>query len=111
MNTSINALLVSPQTKTPTSKAVLKTCMDKLTDPHTEYEIIFLYFGAVTIVNDADYFEDWQALKEKYKVRLVACSTVAKRRSVNEDNIGPFELTGLSEFYSVLHRCNTLVQI
>ena len=106
----ISLLFTGQTNKQLSSNDVLHKCK-RIAEDYEVIDHVFFYFDVVNIVKETQCYEQWQAFKEQHKLALIACSTVATRRNIENIATGPFELAGLSEFYSRLHSCHKLVQI
>jgi sulfur relay (sulfurtransferase) complex TusBCD TusD component (DsrE family) len=104
------AILFTNEHQSLTSDEALQRCYQAL-QAQPSVAFIFFYFDAVNVVKDIKHFPQWEALKTVHGIDLITCSTAAKNRQCGAFHSGPFVLAGLSEFYSKLHNCNTLVQI
>ena len=105
-----SAILFTHSGKDVSSETALSLCTDVLVN-NSAVEFVFFYFNTVNILAESEMHSAWLAIKQRYGLNLVTCSTAANKRQLSEDNAGPFELAGLSEFYSRLHTCNTVIQL
>ena len=72
---------------------------------------IFFYFDAVYHASpESSLHKQWNIFSKSHGIPLIACSTLASNRKLDDSDKHEFQFAGLSEFFSRLHHCDKVIQ-